>query len=74
MGKLYDLLKLGSNCINAGHDCIRMGNRDVEQRHVLICRTCKIAYDIPSKEELLAEIDRDIEAGLAYKEEDSNEK
>jgi len=75
MGEMYDLLVLGHNCIDAGHDCIRMGNKDVEKGFVLICRTCKITYDIPTKEDLFAEVDREFVAeGLAYKEEDSNEK
>jgi len=74
MGELYDLLELMHNCTSAGHDCIRMGNKDVEKGFVLICRTCKIAYDVPTKEDLFAEVDRDVAEGLAYKEEDSNEK
>ncbi len=59
MGELYTMLKLADKCVKAGHDCVRMGNRDVEKGFLLICRTCKIAYDMPSKDQLFAEVDQD---------------
>ena len=36
------MLVLTTKCLEAGHDCVRIGNVD---SYVLICRTCRVAYD-----------------------------
>jgi len=58
MSEHYTMIKLAGECRRAGHDLVRTGNRDVKEGFLLICRTCKIAYDMPSAETLFAELER----------------
>jgi len=58
MGEHYTMMKLAGKCRRAGHDLERKVNRDVQKGFLLICRTCKVAYDIPSAETLFAELSR----------------
>jgi len=58
MGEHYTMMKLAGECRRAGHDLERKGNRDVQKGFLLICRTCNIAYDMPSAETLFAELSR----------------
>jgi len=55
----YTMMKLAAKCRRAGHDLVRGGNPDVQTGFVLVCRTCKVAYDIPSADTLFAELSKE---------------
>jgi len=55
----YTMMKLSAKCRWASHDLIRKGNPDVQTGFVLICRTCKVAYDTPSSGDLFTELSKE---------------
>jgi len=55
----YTMMKLSIQCRKAGHDLIRTANRDVQKGFLLICRTCKIAHDIPTQDQLFEQLSKE---------------
>lgn len=54
----YTMMKLAGKCNREGHRLTRTGNPDVHAGFVLVCHTCKIAYDMPTADQLFEQLSR----------------